>query len=62
MPSSDDDSGFFYKLREKLDRIYVQKDGIYNLMMTIVFGFCGLVLTTFVIGLIAAVFKVKTSL
>lgn len=44
-----------YRLRKEFDPIYVMKDGVYRILIALVFTCASLILTAFVVGLVAVV-------
>lgn len=43
-----------YRLRKEFDPLYVIRDGSYKILVALVFGCAGLILTAFIVGLTAA--------
>lgn len=45
--------GMLYDIRKEFDAIYVQKDGVYKLLIGIVFSGAAIILSSFFLGLAA---------
>jgi uncharacterized membrane protein len=48
-----------FRMKDIFDLRYVKKEGTYQLILTLVFGFVGLIVSSFVVGLLAVVFHVN---